>query len=118
MRRLPIWRRSDVGGGRRGGSRQRATGRNMNSRINEARVFTFFLMLFLPVICDAQAPFGANELRFNTVFAKRNADPSLYCLLGTGFVRVIRSEAVDSIVTGWLAAHPNAQVVPVTTSPS
>lgn len=59
--------------------------------------------------------FAAAELRFNkSILATRVGGRGVYCLLGTGFFRTIRSDDVDALIADWLAAHPRSQATPVT----
>ncbi|HUC48286.1 MAG TPA: hypothetical protein VMA30_02810 [Xanthobacteraceae bacterium] len=66
----------------------------------------------------AQESFPANEINFKEIIGSRNGDKSAaYILLGTGFVRAMRSDDVGLIVDNWLASHPNAQATPITATP-
>ncbi len=40
----------------------------------------------------------------------------MYCLLGAGVDKIPMSKRTDSIVNYWVAQHPNAKVLPVTTT--
>src|SRR5688500_4555413 len=41
---------------------------------------------------------------------------TVYCLLGAGFFRAPRAENTDSLISAWTKQHPDAFVIPVSTS--
>lgn len=54
------------------------------------------------------------DFKFNSYFGYQNGDKNTsYCLLGQGFFRTPRSTNSDSLLNGWLAKHPDAIVVKV-----
>jgi hypothetical protein len=65
----------------------------------------------------AQEPFPARTLKFDFWFAGRRGDASSYCLLGNGFFRTLSSGEVEPLIKNWLAAHQDAQAIPVTVRP-
>ncbi len=72
------------------------------------------ILLLLTGAAHAQETFPVSQLRFNAIFASRPHGNAVYCLLGNGFFRTPQSGEEDSIIKAFLAAHTNAQVVPVT----
>lgn len=76
--------------------------------------WTAAILLFLAGAAHAQEAFPVSELRFKIIFGSRAHDDAIYCLLGNGFFRTPESGEEDSIVKAFVAAHPLAQVVPVT----
>lgn len=68
---------------------------------------------------NVEAPFPVAQLRFNLHFGSRAATNAVYCLLGNGYFRAPSSGEQSAIIDAFVAAHPNAQVVPITvTTPS
>lgn len=62
-----------------------------------------------------RATFPASDLQFDGIFAQRADDTlTVYCLLGSGFLRAPSSGAEDSLIPSWLLDHPHARVTPVT----
>jgi hypothetical protein len=68
--------------------------------------------------CYAETTFDIKQLAFKSILAQRAGDDHVYCLLGTGFFVSMRSDNVDTIITTWLAEHPDAQVMVVDTTPT
>lgn len=55
------------------------------------------------------------EFEFESIFGIHRKDSSsLYSLLGEGYFKAPHSDNVDSIITSWIASHPNAVVMPIT----
>ena len=76
------------------------------------------LASLLPSAANAQAPFPAREITFQEIFGGRAGENTVYCLLGNGYFRSIHSEEVGTIIASWLANHPKAQAVPVSSRPT
>jgi hypothetical protein len=72
----------------------------------------------VPGAANAQAPFPASEITFQEIFGGRKGENTVYCLLGNGYFRSIHSEEVRAIITAWLAEHPKAQALPVSSRPA
>jgi hypothetical protein len=70
-----------------------------------------------PEATQPPAPHGtlpASKLEWAGFFASDHADPKVvYTLLGAGFLRTETSNKVGAVITTWLKAHPDANVVPV-----
>jgi hypothetical protein len=76
------------------------------------------VLAFLPPgAAKAEGPFPASEIAFQDIFGSRAGERSSYCLLGNGYFRTIRSEEAGAVITGWLAQHPKALAVPVSSRP-
>ena len=78
------------------------------------------LVCLLPLKSIAQldpAPKVAlSDLKFTSVFAYNKKDTlHSICLLGTGFFNAKHTPDANIVINEWLATHPRAQVVPVTT---
>jgi hypothetical protein len=66
-----------------------------------------------PTASSPRSAFAASELKFRGIFAQRQADATVYCLLGNGFFLTPRSDQADALLTQWLSTHPQAQATPV-----
>ena len=63
------------------------------------------------------AELTAKDIQWKSIFGHSVKDSSqIYCLLGLGFFRTPRSDNSDSLITDWIAKHPDAQVKPISTS--
>ncbi|HXX22668.1 MAG TPA: hypothetical protein VEO19_05910 [Terriglobia bacterium] len=82
------------------------------------RTVTAFLVVFALLgdsnLSVGQEPFTIDQLRFKSIFASKIDEPdSMYCLLGSGELRSLRTKDSDSMVSSWLKTHPHARVVKV-----
>jgi hypothetical protein len=71
------------------------------------------LAIFLSVASAEELALSAKQIQFHGIFGNRPGDETVYCLLGSGFIRTLRSGDEDRMINAWLAAHPDAEVVPV-----
>lgn len=83
-------------------------------------LYVFVLTTILPLKSIAQLDPAPNvalsDLKFNSVFAYNKKDTlHSICLLGTGFFKAKHSPNSNVMIKEWLATHPRAQVIPVTT---
>jgi len=74
--------------------------------------------ILVSTTCFAETSFDVKELHFKSIFAQRNGENTVYCLLGNGFFVAPRSNNVDQQISKWLAAHPDAHVIVVDTTPT
>ena len=82
--------------------------------------YVIVIIVCLPLTTSAQldpAPKVAlKDLKFTSVFAYNKKDTlHSICLLGTGFFNAKHSPNANQVINEWLAGHPRAQVIPVTT---
>lgn len=77
-----------------------------------------YCVLFHIISCEAQTKnIHLSDLKFESVFGTNSKENfQIYCLLGTGFFRAPFSKNADSLIQDWIKNHPNAEVLPVTTS--
>jgi hypothetical protein len=77
------------------------------------RLASLVLLVLLCRTCFGQEEFAFSEIKFQGMIGTRAGEATVYCLLGNGFFRTIRSNDGDTIVAEWRSAHPNARAVPV-----
>jgi hypothetical protein len=71
------------------------------------------VLLWGAAACNAQDVSLAKELTFQEIFASRQNDTRTYILLGSGWLRTIRSGNLGQFVSTWLEAHPAATIKPI-----
>jgi hypothetical protein len=70
----------------------------------------------LPLAICQELELPASEIVWDGIFGCKKDEPSTtYCLMGNGFFRAPRSNEIDEVVTNWVAEHPMARVIPVST---
>ena len=80
------------------------------------------LFLILAVIslvgCEGQTEkFSLQDVKFQSIFGTNAKNPKqVFCLQGTGFFRADRSENADSMINNWISEHPNAEIIPVSST--
>ena len=81
------------------------------------RVVAFWLIvLSCAPFARASQTIAMRELHVDGIYATRSGDPTLYCLLGANACIVrFPNDAwnQDALITRWLAAHPDAEAVPI-----
>jgi hypothetical protein len=80
------------------------------------KIFKFASVVLLMAFCGTcfgQEDFPFSEVKFKGLFGTRAGDAHLYCLLGNGMIRTIRSDEEAATVSTWRSQHPNANAVPV-----
>jgi hypothetical protein len=78
--------------------------------------FLLLIFVFAPSFAGAQQPFPVSELTVNGIYATKDGDPTLYCLLGAhSCIIQLPKNAVnqDALIDSWLVAHPKATAVPI-----
>jgi len=78
----------------------------------------FFYSIFLTFYtCHGQENnIHLSDLKFKSIFGTDSKDSfRTYCLLGTGFFRAPFSKNADSLISGWMQNHPDAEVILVST---
>lgn len=56
------------------------------------------------------------DVRFTSIFGEDLTDKNhVYSLLGMGYFRTPKSKNSDSLISKWMADHPNARIIPVST---
>jgi hypothetical protein len=63
--------------------------------------------------CSAESIKDTKGLTFQDILATRHGDNRLYVLVGSGWLRGIRSGDTGKYVSEWLAEHPSASVKPI-----
>ncbi len=78
-----------------------------------------FLFGFLLQSCTGQKKAEeilVTDLTFSSIFGENKNDSlHIYCLLGTGYFRTLRSDNSDSLIKVWLTQHPHAKVISIAT---
>ena len=77
------------------------------------KLFSFVLLAVFCSTCFGQEEFPLSEVSFQGVLGARAGEKTLYCLLGNGFIRTIRSDEETAIVSQWRKQHPDAKAIPV-----
>jgi hypothetical protein len=77
----------------------------------------FLLLLAIsPGLAFAEGSFPVSELTVDGIYATKSGDPTLYCLLGANTcITKLPKGAInqDALIDSWLAAHPTATAVPI-----
>ena len=61
-------------------------------------------------------PVSLSEVNFKSIFGSKSSDSlQVYCLLGTGFFRTVRSKNADSLIADWISKHPQSTIIPIST---
>jgi hypothetical protein len=81
--------------------------------LSKGFAFLVIGMMCMPLECNAQDLRLANQLKFQDILASRQGDHRTYILLGSGWLRTIRSGDSGRFITRWLQEHPSATVQPV-----
>jgi hypothetical protein len=74
------------------------------------------ILLVVPCFAGAQQSFPVSELTVDGIYATKRGDPTLYCLLGneTCLMKLPNGPLnQDALIDSWLAAHPKALAVPI-----